>query len=418
MRECQQLHETAIKDIMDVISKGAEIRGKLASDKKHFGSIARRTSDLVLVFPVLVSSSLSVECAVLISKAIERKCVSLLQILFSAINVSELKNTKNLYDHINKVHTNLDKRGAISVDDFITAMNNMVGEGVVHVVDQESYDMVMEQLREINTPAITNFNENSINDYRIIKSTFGNIDVELEASGSNNNSDDAANQIISKEYNKPNELVPTLMTVNYVQIIPGKMGGAASHINNTGIIGVKAKLYPVDSNEIISRISRKYKDGNTLINFIKASTGELSFIKDLVFAFDKIKGDAVQVAKGSGNARLFKILERRATKNKMLSLLKKNDSSPIASLVVSQSEVENLKKYHNMDLEKISVVSAILDAYNLMDIVIVDESLEIAKFLYDDGENMFENLTFGALKKEDKDGSYAKIINLLTQLNR
>lgn len=415
MIKCQQLHETTIRDVMDVISKGAEIKSKLQSNNKSYGSIARRTSDLVLVFPVLVSSSLSIENAVVISKAIERKCVSLLQILFSAINVSELKDTKDLYDHIKKFHTNL-KGGALSVDDFITAMNNMVDEGSIEVADPEVYDRIMEQLREINIPAITSFSESSINDYRINKSIYGNIEVELEAGGSNNNSsavDANVNQVVSKEYNKSNELVPTLMTVNYVQI-----NDQGRPINNTGIIGVKAKLYPVDSMEIINRVSKKYKDGNSLMNFIRATSGEISFIKDLVFAFDKMKSDALQVARGSGNARLFKMLERRAFKNKLNGLLRKNDASPITTLVISQTEVEHLKKFNNMDLEKSVIAVSILDAYNLMGIVIVDEGLEIAKFLYDDGDNIFESLTFDALKKEDKDGSYAKVVNLLTKMGR
>ena len=98
-------------------------------------------------------------------------------------------------------------------------------------------------------------------------------------------------------------------------------------------------------------------------------------------------------------------------------MLKIGDGSPITSLVISQEEVEYLKKYSNMDLEKINTARVILNGYNLMRIVIVDDSLEIAKFL-EDNEGIFETLTYDALAKEDKNGDYKKIVNLMAQLNR
>jgi hypothetical protein len=118
------------------------------------------------------------------------------------------------------------------------------------------------------------------------------------------------------------------------------------------------------------------------------------------------------------NAKMFKVLERRAQRNRFSSLLKKNDASPIASLVISQNEVEYLKKYNSIDMEKSYVTRSILESYNLMDIVIADESLEVAKFLFDDGDGIFETMAFDSLEKEAKDSSYKKVVNLMSKLNR
>ena len=85
---------------------------------------------------------------------------------------------------------------------------------------------------------------------------------------------------------------------------------------------------------------------------------------------------------------------------------------------MSQEEVEYLKKYNSVDMEKSYVTRSILEKYNLMDIVIADESLEIAKFLFDDGDGIFETLTFDSLEKEAKDSSYKKVVNLMSRLNR
>ena len=69
-------------------------------------------------------------------------------------------------------------------------------------------------------------------------------------------------------------------------------------------------------------------------------------------------------------------------------------------------------------MEKSYITRTILESYNLMDIVIADESLEVARFLFDDGDGIFETMTFDSLEKEAKDSSYKKVINLMSKINR
>ena len=428
MRNSQELHKTVVRDIisftedgtikdfMDLIDKGAEVKNKFISDKKQSGSIARRASDLVLVFPVLVSTSLKMSTATLISKAIEKKCVSLLQLLFSAVDLKEYKDSKDLFDYISKFHTNINRNG-ISLDDFMTAMSNAVTTNEVAITDKDAYNMVMESLKGINDAANDALRESSINDYHVNTTMYGRTNVTLEADTDSSNTKrkkiNLNSEVISNEMKKANELVPTMMTVNYLTVTSG--GNAV--VQRTGVIGVKAKMYPVDHTEIIGRLSSKYSDSNTLFSLIRCSTKEKSFFKDFAFALEKTKLDAINIAKGSVNSKLFRTLERRAARDK-IKLLKSGDASPITSLVVSQEEVEYLKKYSNMDIEKISTARVILNGYNLLYLVIVDDSLEIAKILEDNDDNIFETITYDSLKKEDKNGDYRKIINLMSQMNR
>ena len=69
-------------------------------------------------------------------------------------------------------------------------------------------------------------------------------------------------------------------------------------------------------------------------------------------------------------------------------------------------------------MEKRDVAKNIFTQYNFMGLVIVDESLELAKFLFDNDDNSFEVLSFNALKKEDKDGSVAKVMNIMSKMGR
>lgn len=462
MNKCEMLHETIVRDVIDIINSV-----KSADDIEwvnrtgRVGSISRQASNLVLVFPVIVSNALNIKTASIISKAIERKCVSLLQILFASINFTD---DQNLYDFISQFHSNLNAK--MTLDDFIKFAGNMTESGKITISDEEAYNAVMEDMRNINYYLKDTFNKTSINDYISKTDVYGETHIIKEdispqyrtvsnwhhlgsdAEKSLNNIADAISksganitnivdggrrgggdkksdvptlkdqveyfgkQLLPQDVQKANELQPTLVAVNFTTVADGTTN------RTTGIIGVKAKIYPVDSMEIISRVSSKYKDSNSLFNLIRATTREISFFKDFAFAIEKAKLDAVNMAKGSNNAKMFKLLERRAAKNRFSALLKKNDASPITSLVMSQEEVEYLRKYNNIDMDKQQVTRAILEAYNLMDIVIADESLEIAKFLFDDGDGIYDVLPFDNLEKEAKDNSYKKMINLMSKINR
>ena len=455
MNQCRLLHETILRDVVDVISDVKDFdQVEWIRNKNSVGSIARRASNLVLVFPVIVSNTLSIQTATIISKAIERKCVALLQILFASVNLSR---AENLQDYISQFHSNLNKQ--LTLDDFMDAMDKLSESGEIDIINKEAYEAVKEDMHNINFHLSEELNPVSINDYVSRTNIYGESAIVLEANGSSSYTvlntdelqksfrdlgkriDDAVNrkyvdirndqydrkkdenlkdtvdyfryQLLPTDVQKANELMPTLMTVSFTSY-----NGTGLKHTQTGIIGVKAKLYPVDAMDIVSRISSKYKDSNSLFNLVRASTREISFFKDFAFAVEKAKMDAINMARESNNAKIFKLLERRAAKNRLTALLKKNDASPITSLVMSQDEVEYLKKYSSIDMEKSYVTRSILEAYNIMDIVIADESLEIARFLFDDGDGVFEALSFDALEKEDKDSSYKKVVNLMNKMSR
>ena len=77
-----------------------------------------------------------------------------------------------------------------------------------------------------------------------------------------------------------------------------------------------------------------------------------------------------------------------------------------------------MRKNHNVDLEKIATVLGLFDSLNLMAICIVDESLEVAKFIYDEQEPMWETISFTHLERESSDNTYKRVVNLMTKVAR
>lgn len=462
------LRESVIKDILDALDDvkayGDNLIGPRSNTSLNVSSISRASKDLVMSFPVLCDNSIDPKTAQMICKATERKAVTMLQMIFASCNFT----TNNVRDVISQWHTNIDVDD-MSLDDFIDLCDN-IETRLECKLDYKQKAYIREQMnlviaenkRSDKSYPVSSFSECSVNDYPVT-TRFGGIKVLSEAPirtlnvpfhigdrGSatsttlvgptstyrpnisrnnagemigdvqyNNdmmkNADYETNsftkQLLDTDVKKANELVPSLMIVRFYS-------GDGSVINQA-VVGVKARMIPIDSYDIIDRINSKNKDKAGFLNFIRATTKEISFVKDYLLAIDRAKIDAKKNSIRNGaTSGIWKTLEKRSTKSVWKRLIgRTNDASAITTLVVSQQIVNVLRKEYEVNLADIKVASAIMDAYNLLSLVIVDESTEVARFLYD-GDGFFEDVSFNSLERESGDGSYKKVINLLSKMNR
>ena len=141
--DCRVLHETVVKDIMDLFDliRDTDLEDIIDSSKRNpysKTSLAKLTDNLVCVFPVMVSSSLSIDSAVMIMKAIERKAAVMLQLLFSAYQV---QNANNLADVLGQFHKNIKLNDKMTVDDVINVMDHL--EGVQLRVDPRQIQAII-----------------------------------------------------------------------------------------------------------------------------------------------------------------------------------------------------------------------------------------------------------------------------------
>ena len=89
-----------------------------------------------------------------------------------------------------------------------------------------------------------------------------------------------------------------------------------------------------------------------------------------------------------------------------------NDASAITTLLISKDTADTLEKEERIRVLKGSNILPIMDAYNVMAFVVVDEVLEKVSFLFDDGSGQYEVMSYAHLEREES-GNYKKIINLL-----
>ena len=140
-------------------------------------------------------------------------------------------------------------------------------------------------------------------------------------------------------------------------------------------------------------------------------------MRDFLFAIDRAKLDALSQSRKGSSSKLWKVLERRGIKSRVNRTIGSiNDATAITSLAITQEEAEYLKKMEDIDLEDPKVIRPIMESYNLMCFCIIDENNEVAKFIFDTGDDLYEEMAFRSLEREDKGNDYKKIINLMSKI--
>ena len=223
-------------------------------------------------------------------------------------------------------------------------------------------------------------------------------------------------QLVDTDVRKCNELVPSLIIIRYTNVDTTMVTNTA--IEQQFIAGVKAWLYPETSANIINKISDVFSKNSGKLGWIRATTGEINFMKDFLLGIGKAK-IAAKNDSFEKSSPIWRHLKYRSNKSVLNRLIKgkANDAGAITTLVLSSEEVDYLKKEMDIDLTNVKNTQKLMEAYNFMGIVIVDENFEVAHFLFD-GASYYEDIAFASLEREDKDSSYKKVVNLISKINR
>lgn len=178
-------------------------------------------------------------------------------------------------------------------------------------------------------------------------------------------------------------------------------------------------MIPVESSDIIERLAAKKNTALNFVNFIRATTGEISFTKDFLFAISQSKILAKNSAKKGPVAKMWDVLDSRHTKNNKNAISRSgNDASAITTLVINQETANMLKKEYNYNIEDNKTARYIMSEYNLLGLIICDESIEVAKVLYH-GNDGFEQIPYSFLSREnDNAKAYKDVINLVNKTGR
>ena len=487
---------TLIKDIKTAADEG--LLNNSAFDRykargRQYSSIAKRASEGTLQFPVLVSSSIDIETAQNISKALERNYSTFAQIAFSHTPTDKWNDKWTAADYIKNFHQNT----GIKTDrnDIIHAVNSIMDSYNVYedndiIIFSATYESatksinaanreqlfdVMEHLRHdiLNnkyipkTEVIYNFknpdlnkkyngavvreasdinkmkkaaNSDELNKYKAINSArqnAANYKLNVDKFEDTKKRNDAEYKLNSDKFDyskskdklatrsidlnrdmlkdndvkKSNELVSTTLHVRIRLVNKDDEDMGVVDF----IVGIKCIMHPVKTNDMVINMVNACRNDNKVFNFLRWTTGEISFFKDFLLNMEEIKTDVT--AYRTGSSPWWSALKRRKSLSRMKdSMFIGKKILPNATIVISAEEVEFIKSEYGFDLYNPIFFNKIMNSYFLLGFVIVDSSAQIAHFLFED-QTDFQTVTFSALEKSNVNDE-RKFKEMLKVVNR
>lgn len=434
-----------LRDIVDT-AKEIDIKGATNNyfNNKRYSSISKRGSEGVLQFPVLVSKSLDIDTLQMVTKALERQYSTFVQIIISMNPVMYLDKDRDIVGYLKQFHQNSDVK--FDSNDVLNAASNLkenctfwssddeknvvlafTYEGVSRSLLQRNKDLLQSTLDNIITECLNNKyipEGNYKFKFKDAEKTKYLNTLITEAQGLKQNREPSAQEqsrkndlpmgrmLTDNDVKKANELIPTTLHVK-VKVVNKDQNDVGFH---DFIIGIKSTMHPIKSDEMIKNLVNGSKSNNKFFDFIRWTTGEINFLKDFLLNINEIKDDVIN--RSSGSSPWWITLKRRkslSTIRNALGLTKQ--ILPNATIVISAEEAEYIKINHGFDLMSEQFVDKLMKTFFLLGFVIVDNSTQIAHFLFD-GQQSFQSITFKSLERENtnKANDFKEMLKLVNRI--
>ena len=298
-------------DIAFISDMSKRILGKKDANEVNISrNIAKSAAALTATFPVLVTEATKLEHAMLVSKAVERKAVEMLRMLFAANQITSVTGAQA---YLNRFHSNMDAGTDLSgmdVDDIIEYSNKIheselpgwdpelsaiteqakqaviedTKRNILHTLETENPSISLQEFKcRGNIENVSVWREtgefddkienptNILNEFQISSnnrttitydgdpnSIFTNRTISVQQTDPNSpenmkaSYDALVKGVIPTDVKKANEASPSMVIINFVSTIPG-----GQNVVNVAVIGVKAVLHYVSSEDMVNRIVLK-----------------------------------------------------------------------------------------------------------------------------------------------------------------
>ena len=399
------IHENELfAGLLNIAVDGIDnVTSKIFADTKNVNSINRSAKDFVLTFPVFVSDSLDKNSMMTVASALERKYANLLLILFNSMNDlsdSDVKsyirkfhiNMNDEYDiqHITKIAESMYEY-AQRLDPLFNAKQNTSMKAIMADLKNNTDYVLPHSVSECGINGVVDMIDESKKDNNKNNGDpVGDI-VKNKVDTSKPTSYHTKSGLTPSDCKKANEMTPTIITIQYYST-------KQSEVTRQFMVGVKAKIYPIDSDTIVSKLMNADRNRG-ILNFIRATTREISFAKDFLFTIDALKKDAIRAARNRESMKDWKRLENRSRLVKINRITGMNLAQAISTVVITQNDADRLAEY-DINMDNPGVVSYIMNKYSLLGMVIVDQEYELIKLMFD-GDRGLEEMTLKSLKKSN-----------------
>lgn len=383
-----------INELFDVVSSARNAQNALVKDPNDIGalsaafgkakSISSRANKYVMEYPVACTTIISnYDTALAISKQIEFDCARFI-ILSAGLNpVVKAGAGDTIEAHISELMSSYESYSGIKV--------------AIAPASKEYLDAGREYVNNIlSNEEYNSFNKTS----EIAKPIFATEAVQQDI----DNDDD---YVTSNNKNEPRTTYPKETNPNIG--ISSKLGKVAPTIITLKLIitdgltsrdleiplAIKASLQFVDTKYVKDILLGVNIKGHKLLNFIKMTTGQISFFKDWLLAIDSAKKDTEREA-NIGNTPFFRRLLNNKAKYRIKSISqvipflknvigkKVQTDLPMCTLIVDETEFSETTRIglSNCISNRQKYVDPFLDEYMLLGLGIIDNTNDVLHLFY------------------------------------
>lgn len=413
--------------LSDIISTAKSIKRDLIDDRTS-KSISKGALDGTLQFPCIVSDTISVEMATAISKTLERTYAAFVQTVISMNSTVNISIDKTPADYIKRIHKNINTFESMMIDkDEIGTFMEKVKKGTYTMYVSEACNMIvffntadkatrmlLESHREMLETELSFIDTNPI-------PNIGN-SIFYEADNTSPTMNDAFRMMMKQKEretylntvaknNVGIKLINDRETKKLNDMQPYNMQVRLLAVNDNNefvqfmdfIIGIKVVLHTVKSEEMVYNTKRAIENNGLFFNFLKWTTGEKSFFKDLLLNIDDVKLDVAN--QSSGASQWWLTLKRMKETSKLQkSLFSKHQFVPNSTLVINSIEVDYIENNFGYNLRDPKIAKKLMNSLFLMNFIYVDDGTRMINVLYD-GQNAYQVYSLEAFEKEAQTNS-------------
>lgn len=433
-------HMAILQELMDIMRKGPEVVGKVNDIKLNTKSITRSAKDSTWQFPCLITDTVPIDLANTVRSTLDKVYATYAQSVLSMNNMFDITIDPTPVSYLKRIHQNLAIESAN--DHFLTKIVNDLND---LTIDDENVDEYMEKVydgsyrlymnKDQNFGVIINENSDDIKSLinankelsREYLSDFDLTPVEVfEADsdytsrgdmissmldGARKNAEDQkrydrqkdivaasakgkAPQISDRDIKRSNDIVPLGIEVRLVAVNDKKEFVQFIDV----VIGIKTYLHLVKSDDMVENIVRALQNKSILFKFLRWTTGELSFVKDILLNINDLKMDATATGKRTPFFGYLKKLKNR--KITVRNLTVPTAVLPNSTIVITPYEAEYILNNYGIDLYDDRTAVKLLDALFLIGFIIIDEGSNTMRAIYD-GDKSFQMFSMDALEREN-----------------
>ena len=444
-----------VQDISELVRKGPELVSQANAFKINTKSIARGAKDSTFQFPMLIVDSAPIDMANTTARTFDQVYASFTQTWLSMNSMFDITVDPTPLSYLRRLHQNLRLESTydsllVPEDETASYMEKVYDgtyrlylskdktSGVVFNVANrvtkelmESYqdelteymaDFDLEPFEVLEADGQSIFQQASDKFDDVNRSIFGDNEQPPSNTMMGNSSDIAsavvrgqserrrredresdlkvtntqkAPQLLDRDVKRSNDMVPYAIQVRLLAVNDKKE--FVQYVDF--IVGVKAVLHPIKSDDMIDNIARALQNKSTLFKFLRWTTGEISLVKDLLLNLNDMKLDAVNQA--NGRSPFFNTLKRlKGRKLGIRNITVPHAMIPNATVVITTYEADFLENKYGIRIREEKTAAKLMNSLFLMAFVIMDEGTNTISVLYD-GDQSFQTYSLETLERNN-----------------